>query len=305
MSHKELVSIVLAALTMLSGLIAAFYWVKASRVFVAPMEIIAGKLTPLDPDKDPIPWIKATTKTVIKSSQLNKTAAYWTAGAVVLGAAASLAGLWPDQTAVSADATAKIGNLIALLNAAFTFGILVAAVAALGTWRAQLVGGKRVELAEQCLDAMNDFRFRINVLRMEQTNRKKQIAELREVLLEFQRIFRRLNYYMPVPVGNSIPEALLEGFAILDTNFRTLERYEFKEPQPQGGDSVYAASANAQERQSYQHANNVFYGLCPHNDQVALKLDAATAQLSDILRPILKPEKGWLRKVIGRLVSAF
>lgn len=84
------ISIALAIAGLFTGLIAARYWYKAS-------------IVPVDPDWETEPadieglgslrgWSTATLVALIESSNLNKTAALWTAAAVVFSTLSSLVG---------------------------------------------------------------------------------------------------------------------------------------------------------------------------------------------------------------------
>lgn len=197
------------------------------------------------------------------------------------------------------DGARWAGDVILLINVVLTAGILVTARAALGTWRAQLIGGKQTSLAEQCLDAAHDFSVRIKLLRMEESRRDAQIEELRQSLLDFQKILLRLNYYLTSPIGDDVPKAFVGCYALLDKNFRVLKEYGFKPPE---SGAVFGARG---AMQNYQNAHNIFYGDCG-TDQVVVKLDDASAQLGNVLRPLLtlKPAKGWLGRMIDRTTAA-
>ena len=193
------------------------------------------------------------------------------------------------------DAATWVGDIISLLNLVLTAGLVAAAFCALVTWRAQVLGGRTVQLAEQCLDAARDFGVRIKIVRMEESKRDGQIAEIRDTLLEFQRIFLRLNYYISPPIGNDVPDTLIKCFAILDTNFRILRGFE-------GGNTIEATRATAQEKQQYKHAHDIFYGLSD-DDQIASGFTEAQTKLGNALHPILHQDSGWLGKIIDKIVT--
>jgi hypothetical protein len=77
-----------------AGLIAAWYWYRASKVFVVPMYATdGGGVEPVDPFQSQSSWTGGILLTVEKTGRLNKVAAQWTAGSVALGAAANTAAL--------------------------------------------------------------------------------------------------------------------------------------------------------------------------------------------------------------------
>lgn len=195
------------------------------------------------------------------------------------------------------DVATWMGDLIAA-------GLLVAALGALGTWRAQALGGRQVQLAEQCLDAVRDFAVRIKIVRMEQTNVDQQIGEIRRSLLDFQRVFMRINYYLSPPISKEVPDILIQCFATLDTSFRELKGFGFQEPEPLSGMSVELTAASAQEKLRYHHANNAFYGLSDE-DPIAIGLVEAERRLTEALSPILNPRVGCLGRVICQITSWF
>lgn len=74
--------IILAVITLLAGLKAAWEWYKASKVTIVP----DWSVEPGDSQLSEMGWLAATMKAINTSSDLNKTAAIWTALAVCLGA---------------------------------------------------------------------------------------------------------------------------------------------------------------------------------------------------------------------------
>ncbi|WP_174502016.1 hypothetical protein [Acidiphilium sp. C61] len=193
-----------------------------------------------------------------------------------------------------------MGSVAIWVGDFISVGLLVAAMGALGTWRVRVLGGRKIELAERCLDSVRDFAVRIKVARMEQTNLDQQMEEIRNSLLELQRAFLRLNYYVTPPISEDIPNTLKRCFATLDTSFRELKSFEFREPKSPGSGSIVAAGAGAQEKQRYQAAHSTFYGLSG-SDLVGADLIKAEGQLADTLRPILIPPAGFIDRVVGKI----
>jgi hypothetical protein len=79
----KIAAVALAIAGLISALIAAWYWWKASRVTLP---------TPSDTFSfgEPTFPLMATLHALIESSRLNKTAALWTGGAAILSAIASI-----------------------------------------------------------------------------------------------------------------------------------------------------------------------------------------------------------------------
>ena len=87
----KVVTIVLALLGLVAGLLAAWYWRKSSKVLFVPAYLTeTGIASP--GFNQPEVWIPAVINTFQKAGRLNKIAAQWTAAAVALGAAASVVG---------------------------------------------------------------------------------------------------------------------------------------------------------------------------------------------------------------------
>ncbi len=76
-------NVTLAIATCCTGLLAAYFWYKASVVPINPGEGINSG----DFQMQEMAWMVATMEAVIKSAELNKIAARWTAIAVMLGTA--------------------------------------------------------------------------------------------------------------------------------------------------------------------------------------------------------------------------
>lgn len=73
-----------------TGLYAAFWWLKASRVQIDPKWGPLGE--PVDPVASNADWIGAALDSASKSADLNRRAALWTAASVALNAIAATVG---------------------------------------------------------------------------------------------------------------------------------------------------------------------------------------------------------------------
>lgn len=82
------VSLAMAAFA--SGVIAARYWYKASKVHVIPMWEEYEQMKPVDPSQSAAHWIVATVETIRKAGALNVRAATWTAISITFGALSSV-----------------------------------------------------------------------------------------------------------------------------------------------------------------------------------------------------------------------
>jgi hypothetical protein len=69
-----------------SGLIAAYYWYKSSKIPVDPK----WTCEPVDTEDKALGWTGATIDAFTKSAELNKKAALWTAISVLLSALSGL-----------------------------------------------------------------------------------------------------------------------------------------------------------------------------------------------------------------------
>lgn len=85
MKPTGLAFIVFSLLGAIAGLVAAWYWFKASRV-----SFELDDFESVDPDIAQNDWIATILTGVTESSDLNAKAARWTAVAVVLGAIATI-----------------------------------------------------------------------------------------------------------------------------------------------------------------------------------------------------------------------
>lgn len=86
------IAIGLASLSAIAGLVGAYLWYQASRVEIIPLWAELGHMEPVDPIQAQSHWLHGQMSANAKSSKLNCRAAIWTACAVVLGAASTLAG---------------------------------------------------------------------------------------------------------------------------------------------------------------------------------------------------------------------
>jgi hypothetical protein len=85
----------LAAAALISGIIAAWYWYKATRVRFEP----EFDQLPIDAPEMDVAWklIRAIMISVTKAGRLNRRAALWTAVSVVLGGASALFGAFTSN----------------------------------------------------------------------------------------------------------------------------------------------------------------------------------------------------------------
>lgn len=81
-SHQ--IGFLLACVATVAGLLAAHYWLRASRVSIICLSV--------SPSDSPEQHILGTQVAYNESSRLNAVAARWTAGATALGGAATLLG---------------------------------------------------------------------------------------------------------------------------------------------------------------------------------------------------------------------
>jgi hypothetical protein len=87
----------LALATLGAALRAAWYWYRSSQVSAVPYWVEVGKDEPADPSMSKMGWMNALIKAGGEAAYFNRWAAMWTAGAVVLGAAATVAGAWSNS----------------------------------------------------------------------------------------------------------------------------------------------------------------------------------------------------------------
>lgn len=80
-------SLAFAAVALITGLVAAWYWFKASAVKVEPL---LGRFGPMANASDP--FVAGALDAIERSAALNKTAALWTAASVLCSGITSVAG---------------------------------------------------------------------------------------------------------------------------------------------------------------------------------------------------------------------
>jgi len=88
-------SIALAGLAGISGLIAAWRWYRSSQIPIDPgwqLPGTGGLIEPTDEASQAIGWAMATINAFNEASGLNRKAALWTAASVLLSAASAIAG---------------------------------------------------------------------------------------------------------------------------------------------------------------------------------------------------------------------
>lgn len=88
-------SVAFAIVALGTGLVAAWYWLKASKIEVAPLSAQYGLSPSGLHDANQDDWITGIMVSVSGASRLNAIAAKWTAAAVVAGCLSTLSGAWP------------------------------------------------------------------------------------------------------------------------------------------------------------------------------------------------------------------
>ena len=78
----KVIGLVLAFITLITGLVAAYFWSSASMVPIVP----TWKIEPGESDASMQGWQAGTMMAFSKSGELNKLAARWTAASVACGA---------------------------------------------------------------------------------------------------------------------------------------------------------------------------------------------------------------------------
>ena len=81
----------LALATFGAGLRGAWYWYWSSQVVAVPSWSEVGQAEPADPLQSQMGWLAALVKAAGDAAYFNRWAAIWTAGAVAMGAAATIA----------------------------------------------------------------------------------------------------------------------------------------------------------------------------------------------------------------------
>ena len=82
----------LAFATLGAGLRGAWYWYRSSQVVVVPYWAETSQTEPADKALSQMGWMNALIKASGEAAYFNRWAAIWTAGAVVLGSATTVAG---------------------------------------------------------------------------------------------------------------------------------------------------------------------------------------------------------------------
>lgn len=88
----KMLGIGLAILAGITGIVAAIYWFRSSKVPVNPMwpEGAFGPVEPGEHDASQDGWIAGMMESNARAAELNAKAALWTAGSVLSAAAASI-----------------------------------------------------------------------------------------------------------------------------------------------------------------------------------------------------------------------
>ncbi len=79
-----------------TGMLAAWYWYRASKVMIVPMWERNGVLEPVDPRHGTYQWVTGIIETAKKSGPLNATAARLTAVSVFFSGFTSLLGAFSN-----------------------------------------------------------------------------------------------------------------------------------------------------------------------------------------------------------------
>jgi hypothetical protein len=82
-------SVGLAALATVTGLVAAYYWYRASKIQIEPTWLTE----PGDNQLSQMGWMAGMMRAFMESAGLNKHAAFWTAFSVALTAVSSIVGV--------------------------------------------------------------------------------------------------------------------------------------------------------------------------------------------------------------------
>ena len=89
MRHTQ---IVLALVAFCAGLIAAWFWYRASMVVAIPLRV--ARIEPGAPDTSGTDWVGGLLVASNEAARLNKIASLWTAASVALAAVSSLLAAW-------------------------------------------------------------------------------------------------------------------------------------------------------------------------------------------------------------------
>ena len=94
MATTKGIAIALAIGGLISGLVAAWFWERTTRVSVDPLNGDPHAIMPVLPAIEQLAWWAAQFRADQEIGRLNTLAARWTAAAVVLGALSSVVGLF-------------------------------------------------------------------------------------------------------------------------------------------------------------------------------------------------------------------
>jgi len=89
------ITALLAFTTLVLGLVAARYWLKASKVETIPQWVKSGQIETVIHSQATDDWIVGLLQAGQEAGRLNAIAARWTAAAVIAGCLTSIAGIWP------------------------------------------------------------------------------------------------------------------------------------------------------------------------------------------------------------------
>lgn len=87
------IQMALALLAFCAGLMAAWFWYRASTIVVIPLRF--SRIEPDAPDSSETDWNSGLLVAGNEAARLNKIASLWTAAAVAIGVLANLIATWP------------------------------------------------------------------------------------------------------------------------------------------------------------------------------------------------------------------
>ena len=94
MQVMKYVDLAIPLLECCAGLISAWYWYRSSRIQIEPSWTAGHSFEPVEPSQSQAGWIVGVLQAASLSSELNKTAARWTAATVALNVLPSVIKLW-------------------------------------------------------------------------------------------------------------------------------------------------------------------------------------------------------------------